>query len=748
MPVAAATTDRAGSRRPLEILAPVGSPDMLTAALRTGADAVYLGVGKFHARQHTTAFTDTAFREAVSVCHAYGVKVHVTLNTLVREEELPQALDTAALACEAGADALIVQDLGLARAIRRAAPDMPLHASTQLSCHTPAGVRALARLGFSRVVLARELSREEIAACAGQGCELEVFAHGALCMCVSGQCYFSAMLGGRSGNRGLCAQPCRLPFTPAGSVARAADSAALSLKDLSLAAHVDELRSLGVCSLKIEGRMKRPEYVAAACAVYSRAARGLPVDPALLRDLQAVFSRSGFTDGYYTARRGAAMFGVRRKEDVDAAPAAIRRLQQLYRRDTARVPVSLSFTARAGEPLRLTVSDSDGHAAEACGDPPAIAVSGGLTEERVRAQLQKTGGTPFAVHSLSCDVEPGVTAPAAALNACRRQALAALWEQRAAVRPVPFDRAAALRTAGSDPAAKPEKPAAGRAAPLPAMRPGSVAKSENPAAGLSDVQAAVRPAERPVPLWARLRDPGQWSPELAEQVETVFLPLCSSAPGDLLSAGREFGVELPRALFGQEREVRQRLQAAVQRGVRLALCHTADALELAAEAGLQPVCGFGANAANREALEALAAAGAVAATWSMELAFSQMPPHAPLPAGALVYGRQPLMLTRNCPRQAATGCRGCGGQGGLVDRRGTVFPIECHLRQGRGYVELLNSAPLYWADRLSELPRLDFWLLHFTGETAGEAAAMAGFYRHGGPPREGITRGMYRRGVE
>lgn len=708
----AATTDRPGSRQPLEVLAPVGSPDMLTAALRTGADAVYLGIGKFHARQHTTAFTDTAFREAVSVCHAHGVKVHVTLNTLVREDELSQALASAALACEAGADALIVQDLGLARAIRRAAPAMPLHASTQLSCHTPAGVRALASLGFSRVVLARELSREEIAACAGQGCELEVFAHGALCMCVSGQCYFSAMLGGRSGNRGLCAQPCRLPFAPAGSAARATDSAALSLKDLSLAAHVEDLRSLGVCSLKIEGRMKRPEYVAAACAVYSRAARGLPVDPALLRDLQAVFSRSGFTDGYYADRRGASMFGVRRKEDVAAAPEAIRRLQQLYRQEAPRVPVTMEFTARARQPLRLTVCDGDGHAASVCQEPPPDA-AGTLTAERVRAQLQKTGGTPFVVRRLSCDIEEGAAAPVALVNACRRQTLASLWEQRAAARPVLFDRQAALS---------------------PATRAG-----------------APRPAgsRSPAPLWARLRDAGQWSAALQGLVDTVFLPLPESgAAVDRLPSGGNVGVEIPRALFGQEPDIAARLREAARRGTTLALCHTADALELAVRAGLRPVCGFGMNTANREALRTLAEAGAVAATWSMELAFAQMPPDPPLPVGALVYGRQPLMLTRNCPRQAAAGCRGCGGQGGLLDRRGTVFPLECHLRQGRGYVELLNSAPLYWADRLPDLPALDFWLLHFTTETAEEAAAVAAAYRRGGPPREGITRGMYRRGVE
>ncbi len=695
---------------PLEILAPVASEEMLTAAIRAGADAVYLGVGKFHARQHANELTDTALKEAVSVCHAHGVKVHVTLNTLVREQELPEALDAASLACAAGADALIVQDIGLAQAIHRASPDMPLHASTQLSCHTPAGVRALRRLGFSRVVLARELSGEEIAACAGQGCELEVFAHGALCMCVSGQCYFSAMLGGRSGNRGRCAQPCRLPFAPAGTAARAETAAALSLKDLSLAAYVDDLRSLGVCSLKIEGRMKRPEYVAAASAVYSRAAKGLPVEPPLLRDLQAVFSRSGFTDGYYTGRRGADMFGVRRREDVVAAPDALRRLQQLYHKEVARVPVSMAFFARAGEPLRLTVSDRDGHTASVCGEVPATAVTGaGLTPVRAEAQLQKTGGTPFGAERIACEIDDGVAVPASALNACRREALTTLLMQRAETHPVFFDRQAAetQRRSGTEPAAG-----------IPA-------------------------------LWARLARADQWSEALAQAVDRVFFPL--PTPVETLQKLRvkhTVGVEAPRALFGREGDVRQQLLALAQAGDFPVLCHTMDALEMVREAGLRPVCGFGANVTNRETLDALAGQGATAAVWSMELAFSQMPAYDRLPVGALVYGRQPLMLTRNCPRQAAAGCRGCGGRGGLVDRKGIVFPLECHRQNGDGYVELLNAAPLYWADRLPELPPLAFWLLHFTTETADEAADVAVAYRQGGEKREGITRGMYRRGVE
>ncbi|MBO5928591.1 MAG: U32 family peptidase, partial [Clostridia bacterium] len=291
-----------------ELLSPVGSWESLVAAVYTGADAVYLGVGSFNARRHAQNFSVTdessatsSLREAVAFCHARGVKVHVTLNTLVTDKEFPEALNIAEAACACGVDALIVQDRGLARRIHAAAPDMPLHASTQLSCHSPAGVKRLKEIGFSRVVLAREMSKKEIAACADLGVELEVFVHGALCMSVSGQCLLSAMLGGRSGNRGLCAQPCRLPF--AAGHRPTADEAALSLKDNSLYSHIDELKKLGIASLKIEGRMKRPEYVSAATAALRRILDGKSPDEQLTDDLGAVFSRSGFTDGYFIGKR-------------------------------------------------------------------------------------------------------------------------------------------------------------------------------------------------------------------------------------------------------------------------------------------------------------------------------------------------------------------------------------------------------------------------------------------------------------
>ncbi|MBE6791940.1 MAG: U32 family peptidase, partial [Ruminococcaceae bacterium] len=420
-----------------EILAPAGSPEALVAAVRCGADAVYLGAASFNARRNAANFSPAQLKEAVAFCHARGVAVHLTLNTLVRDDELEEALRVAGEAGEMGVDALIVQDVGLARHLHAAMPQMPLHASTQLSCHTPAGVDFLRDVGFSRVVLSREMTKEEIAACVGRGCEIEVFVHGALCMSVSGQCYLSALLGGRSGNRGLCAQPCRLPF----STESGKGEAALSLKDTSLLDHIPALSALGVDAFKIEGRMKRPEYVAAAVTAYRRQRDGEPLDAQLVADLQNVFSRSGFTDGYFTDKRGAAMFGVRRPEDARATADALSRLTPLYRNERQSVPVTLALTVAPQTPVTLTATDADGNSATVTGAPPEAVRTAPLSRERITEQLQKSGGTPFAVTAVDIQGDPTVTATVGALNALRREALTTLLQARAQITPKAYTAA-------------------------------------------------------------------------------------------------------------------------------------------------------------------------------------------------------------------------------------------------------------------------------------------------------------------
>ena len=364
----------------LELLSPAGSPEAVTAAVQAGADAVYLGCGDFNARRSAKNFTPEELAAAVAYCHVRGAKVYLTLNTLVTDRELPAAAETAALAAQAGVDAVLIQDLGVLRMLRQVAPRLPVHGSTQLTVHSLEGARRCAQLGMSRVVLSRELSRDAIGEiCLRSPIEIEVFVHGALCMCYSGQCFLSSVIGGRSGNRGACAQPCRLSY----GWGKKADAHPLSLKDLSLAGHLQELRKLGVKCLKLEGRMKRPEYVAIVTGIYARALReGREPTAEELRDLEAAFSRQGFTDGYFTGKKDRAMFGVREEGEDPRALFAQARSQYL---SGERQGVDVTFYAmvRPGEPVQVGVQDGEGRTATAAGPVPEAARTRPLDREAV-----------------------------------------------------------------------------------------------------------------------------------------------------------------------------------------------------------------------------------------------------------------------------------------------------------------------------------------------------------------------------
>ncbi len=687
----------------VEILAPAGSADALKAAVRCGAAAVYLGADAFNARQHAENFSGEALEGAVRYCHARGVKVYLTLNTLIRADEMDKALALARCACDLGVDALILQDVGLARRLRAAAPEMKLHASTQLSCHTPDGVRFLRDNGFSRVVLAREMTLEEIRACAGLGCELEVFVHGALCMCVSGQCYLSAALGGRSGNRGLCAQPCRLPFS-AEQTGDRTNGFALSLKDQSLIRHIPALVDAGVVSLKIEGRMKRPEYVAAATAACREALNGVVPSDETMRQLEAVFSRSGFTDGYLTGNRGETMFGIRRAEDVKAAAPVLKHCQQLYHKETPLVPVSLHLTAATDQKTVLTVTDQDQNTVTVTGPAALAAEITATTAERAAVQLCKTGNTPFSA-TATVKIASDAMLPASLLNGLRREALDRLEQVRANVPPIPFS--------GRLPA-----PTATVSAPFPGRR------------------------------LVRLSSFEQYSDKLTD--ETVVLPL--STPADRwqrLNATHRggFGVEIPRGLFGGTAPLTRALQTAKDNGAGFVLCNNINAVSVAKKTGLPLVGGFGLHIMNRDAADFYIENGFSALTLSPELKLTQMGfagDRAPL-FGLFAYGRLPLMLTRNCPARAAgADCGRCRGNGVLTDRKQARFPVTCE----NGCAELLNSVPLDLADCQSELPAVHFSLFHFTNETAQEVVSVLERYDQKEKSHAPFTRGMYRRGVE
>ena len=414
----------------LELLAPAGSMEAVTAAVQNGADAVYLGYGDFNARRNAKNFTGDEAAAAVSYCHLRGVKVFLTLNTLLTDRELAGAAQEAAQASAMGVDAVLVQDLGVLRMLRQTVPDLPVHASTQMTVHSLDGVKQCADLGMSRVVLSRELSRDQIEyICARSPVEIEVFAHGALCMCYSGQCFFSSVIGGRSGNRGLCAQPCRLKY----GWGNKADGSPLSLKDMSLAGHLRELRKMGVTCVKIEGRMKRPEYVAVVTGIYARAIReGREPTAEELEQLRSAFSRDGFTDGYFLGQTGPEMFGTR-QDEVEPRELFTQARATYESGENRKEPVRMYAMLRRGEPAQVAVQDAQEHLASVTGPVPEEAVNVPLTREKVEGQLSRTGGTPFSCEKVTVYVDEGLSLPLSALNALRRQALEELGRQRTAL---------------------------------------------------------------------------------------------------------------------------------------------------------------------------------------------------------------------------------------------------------------------------------------------------------------------------
>ena len=700
-----------------ELLAPAGSPEALRAAVQNGADAVYLGWGDFNARRNAKNFTDEEFSAALRYCHLRGVRVFLTLNTLVTDRELPRALETARDACRLGVDAVLVQDWGLFDVLRQTLPDLPLHASTQMSLFTAGGARELYQDGCERIVLARECSAEDVAAIrAGCGAEIEIFAHGALCMCYSGQCAMSALLGGRSGNRGTCAQPCRLPY---GIDQPAKKSRPLSLKDSCLAEDLSETEDLGISCLKIEGRMKRPEYVAVVTGIYARllAERRDPT-PAEMAELEEAFSRSGFTDAYWKGRRGPEMFGVR-PENAPEPKALFDRARATYERgDRRTVPVGLSCAVRAGVPCTLTASDPDGHAVTAAGPVPEAARTRPLTPQDLEARLRKTGGTVYHCGDVTVSVDDGLSLSASAVNALRRDALAALDEARTAA---------------------PQR----REVPLPP---------------LPDIDcSAAEPA-----LTVSLSRPDQLTPALlAERPARVYLPLeCVEDLPVSLTGDFSWCAVLPRVWRDRdEKELRRLLDRAQRRGITGVLMGNIGHLALVRDTGFALLGDFGLNVYNSRSLDYLRRKGLASACVSFELRWAQIRDlKKTLPTEAIVYGRLPMMITENCLIQNRTGCRlsqagplvpdqaPCRGPHTLQDRTGAAFPL---LPTYGHRTEIQNSRPLWLADRNDwRHLGLAYARLRFTTETPAQCAAVLHSYRTGAAPPALFTRGLYERGVE
>ena len=693
----------------LEVLSPAGSSDALVAAVQNGADAVYLGYGSFNARMNAKNFTSEQLRQSVSYCHIRGVKVYLTLNTLVLDRELKAAAQVVLDAKNAGVDAILVQDLGVLQMVRQVAPDMPIHASTQMSVHNLEGVLKAAEMGVSRVVLARELSRSQIAAiCQASPIELEVFVHGALCMCHSGQCYMSAMIGRRSGNRGQCAQPCRMSY----GFDRSENRYPLSLKDNCLVSYLRDLERMGVACVKIEGRMKRAEYVAITTRIYKDAAQGKPVTDQQIKALRKVFSRQGFTDGYYKGKIGADMFGTRQDEEQDRKLFAAARATYEHS-ETQRVTVAMEMSVRYGYPTTLTAIDKDGNWAQVQGDMPELAVSRPLDQAALALRLSKSGGTPYAVSDVSLELEEGLILSAASVNAMRREVL---------------DRLSALR------------------GQVPETRTGVFSQPPvyTSVSGQPVYTVSVQTTEQ---LTRQLRI---FCPAL------LYMPLSMAVSRDpAVTAALQslrVAVVLPRVVLpGQWDAILQQLNQAWALGVRDALVGNIGMIDPVRRVGFALHGDFGLNVFNSGSANTYAGMGLSSLTVSFELTLPQIRDLSkPVPTELIAFGRVPMMITENCVIHSRTGSCTCGsGSTNLVDRTGSRFPV---MRDGATCRNVIyNSRKLYWADRLGELQNQGLWALrlNFTTENDQQVNTILQDYARGGTFDPGVsTRGLYLRGVE
>ena len=692
----------------IELLAPAGSMDALRAAVQNGANAVYLGCGTFNARQSAKNFTIQSLAEAVKYCHIRGVQVHLTLNTLVSDKEIPECSKLIQAAAECGVDAFIVQDLGVVQLCRQIAPSVPLHGSTQMTVHSLPGVLLCAAWGLSRVVLSRELSREEIRyICKHSPIEIEVFGHGALCMSYSGQCYLSAAIGGRSGNRGRCAQPCRQCY----GYSRRENRYPLSLKDNCLIAYLRELEAMGVASLKLEGRMKRPEYVAVVTDVYRRALDGEKLTQDMMDALLMAFNRQGLTDGYYNARLGNEMFGIR--EDKGEEAPWMRAARQSYEgTENPLVNVGLHMVVRQGV-SSLTVQDAQGRRCAIAGPAPEPARTQELTLEQLESRLSKTGGTPYRCVRVTGDIAPGLTLSAATINAMRRDVL---------------NQLTALRSRREE----------RQILPMPKLT------HERGVQGAPGYTIQVTTREQITPKVLKMNP------------QALYVPLHILAGDEnftrQLSKLVTVAAVLPRIVHdGQLPKLRDDLRHIRRWGVKEALVGNLGLMLPVREAGMEIRGDFGLNIYNSVSMQALQELELKSAMLSFEMTLPQVRDVSkPIFAELLGYGRLPLMVTENCLIRGKSGECACHlGSTKLVDKTGAEFPV---IRDGASCRSvLLNGKKLNWLDRQKDLSKLGLWAvrLYFTTENPQEVDRVLQSCVTPTPFDPGAsTRGLYLRGLD
>lgn len=678
-----------------ELLAPVGSFEKLKAAVYSGADAVYFGFKKFSARKNAQNFDLSEIVEVVRFCHDFGVKAYVTLNTIVNDVELEEIKDIIRNLNEIGVDALIVQDLGVLNVAKRVAPDLRIHASTQMSVHSVSGVRLLRDMGISRVVVAREMTLSEIAEVCREKIEIEVFVHGALCYCVSGQCLMSSMLGGRSANRGECAQPCRLPFSVSNP-----PRPDLSLKDLCAIDTLDKLKEAGVCSFKIEGRMKRPEYVAAATLAYRKVIDGDYVDKS---NLLKVFSRDGFTNGYINNRRSRDMFGVRRKEDA-ATKELYSKIKESYRRPLQRFNVDVKIVIKKENPVWLRASDGIS-TIEIFGDVPEKAKTVDLNEDRLKECFSKLGGTIYRLRQIKVDVDCGLYISNSHLNELKKSALLKLSRQRVKNN---FN-----------------------------INSGNYNKIRN-SFKRENMNNNAKCEQK------RLRAECDKFDQIVccDEFELISVDIDElfDNANKIRSLVEKIGILMPQTMFGRELDLAYKIDFLKKLGVKHATVQNLGQIPLLNDFVIHG--GLCLNIANSESVDFLDSVGFNDFIVSTECKLETIAKICKsIPLGIIAAGRLPLMVSRNCP--VSVSCDTCKNASNLLDRKGKLFPVRCM----QDCYKIFNSNVLWMGDRHSELRNMDFKVLKFTVENKNEVEKMVKNFVHQANLQHNYTRGLYYKGI-
>lgn len=693
-----------------ELLSPAGDMSALVAAVSAGADAVYVGGRRFGARAFAKNFDMDELSLAVKICHAAGVRLYVTVNTLIHGREMDDALEYIRGLYEIGIDAVIVCDMGLIRRIRQEIPALELHASTQMGIHNSFGADFAYSLGIERVVLARECSAKDILAITEKSkAEVEIFVHGALCVCHSGQCLFSSMVGGRSGNRGECAQPCRLPYGKG--------KYPLSLTDLSLARHIPKLISSGVASLKIEGRMKSCEYVYTVTRIFRKLLdEGRAATDSEMQELEKAFSRSGFTDGYYTGRLSCGMIGTRSDEDKLAT-----REMKIEIPPIKRMKLTARAVLKKDKPSELLLvckpysrwgnySASKELTAVVNGEIPSDAINSPLTEYSVALRLAKMGNTPFSLEPADIEIilDSGINLPPSAINYLRREAVNAIEKLLAKpVRELCSESYHSADLTGID----------------------AFSEKLDPPIDYNGSRLAVFYEPRTLCRLAESKN------TYISRFKYLFVPLYRYAEMTekgleyIKGSGAELGVMLPEIISESELGlVCETLLKAKKTGVMTTLVCNIGQIELCKELGFDLIGDTRLNIYNPDSKTMYTRAGVKEISLSPELT---LPQARDVGGYAITLGRVPLMITERCFIKENFGCESCG-KATLVDRKGAKFPIM----RAFGHRNLiLNSSLTYMGDKTDDLKRAatvgEYFI--FSTEDSSAAEEMLELYFTGKP---------------